>query len=167
MIGEISAVLHGRNQVRMTQSRRDATICSPVRQCRETEKSEFRVPLGTAQTPRATSIPQFKSMSLQQQLQLRRGIYLVMVLLLVCVSSLRDSIHKPHPTRHCRAGLQAVQSLPGLISLFAYADAAFGRPPEADSPFSFPWVGHKPMTTRDDSVNAPAKIILPTRPLRC
>jgi hypothetical protein len=30
------------------------------------------------------------------------------------VSSLRDSIHKPHRTRHYRAGLQAVPSLTGL-----------------------------------------------------
>jgi hypothetical protein len=31
------------------------------------------------------------------------------------VSSLRDSIQKPHPTRHCRTGLQAVPSLRDLF----------------------------------------------------
>ena len=44
----------------------DGTICSPARECRETEKREFQIPLGMAQTPRATSIPQFESMPLQQ-----------------------------------------------------------------------------------------------------
>src|ERR1700730_18676002 len=44
----------------------------------------FRVPSGTAQTPLAQSIPQFKSMPLQQQLELCSRVYLLMVLFLAC-----------------------------------------------------------------------------------
>jgi hypothetical protein len=51
------------------------------------------------------------------------------------VPSLRDSPHEPYPTRHCRAGLQAVPSLrdrfrcgiyPGLKPPFLYRNVSAG-----------------------------------------